>query len=441
MSNSAFIKNVNRDSNFTLAQKRIVKDMYKEQDLRLDDLEGITPNPVELYGGTLLYGSVTWISGLTFIVSNASYIIDGVTYTSPETSLTLTAAHATLPRIDVIYVDTDGTAGYITGTAAADPAKPEVDSLTQLEMTFVTVQATATTPDNVAATLIYGEDAGSTAEWDATESTTTARITLADTTDPYAGTKDILCSDVLAGDYITLTDDADYTVGQIDALELHIKIINWSKKMYIEIAGFTGAQRVSSWTRISPVTYGLSWKKTDAYQTISIPKEDFGFTASSIDNIQIRVGGRGTGFSFYLDQIRWQTGGGTTIINNITVGLTEEELINNVRTWNAQQAMGAGAQTDGATVTWNLDTDPIATLEIDGSRIINFTNARAGGTYMLKLKQGAGAPYTITWNAAIFWPAGTAPTLSTTAADVDIFSFVAFDSTNLWGATAGLDFA
>lgn len=433
MSNSEFIKNINRDSNFTLAQKRIVKDMYKEQDLRIAALEGVTPDPVELYGGTLLYGSVTWVSGLTFIVSNASYIIDGVTYTSPETTLTLTAADVTHPRIDVIYVDTDGTAGYVTGTPAADPAKPEVDQLTQLEMTFVTVQATATTPDNVAATLIYGEDAGSTAEWDATESTSTARITLADTTDPYAGTKDILCSDVLAGDYITLTDDADYTVGQIDALELHIKIINWAKKMHIEVAGFNGAQRVSNWCRISPITYGLLSTKTDAYQTIAIPKEDFGFTANSIDSIQIRVGGRGTGFSFYLDQIRWQTGGGTTIINNITVGLTEEELINNVRTWNAQQPFGNGTLTDGATITWDLDKYPVANVTLGGDRTIEFINARAGGTYLLKVIQDPTGTRLLTWDSAIFWAGGTAPTLSTTGAFYDVFSFAAFDSTNIVG--------
>ena len=77
-----------------------------------------------IYGGSLIYGSVTWLTGLIFDVSAASFVIDGTTYFSDPDTVTLATADATNPRIDVIYVDTGGLVGAITGTPAASPPKP-----------------------------------------------------------------------------------------------------------------------------------------------------------------------------------------------------------------------------------------------------------------------------------------------------------------------------
>ena len=384
----------------------------------------------------LISGSVTWISGLIFEVSACTYVIEGVLYTSAPASITLDAADATNPRIDVIIVDTDSLAGKITGTPAADPAKPEIDPLTQLELTFVTVAATATEPAGISALLLYGEDAGDPNEWDATENTSGARIDLADTADTYAGTKAILFDSAIAGDTVTLTAGAgnELTVGSLNFLELHAKAISWSSSSRLSVAFFNGANRISAWVDIEDGVYGFDRTNVTDYQTIGIPNTDFAFTDVIADSVKLRKGGAsggGDALQAYVDQVRAQTG--LTTVNNF-IGLTENELINNVRTWNAQQPFGNHTLTDAASIVWDLDSRPIATVTLGGNRTLaNPSNIRAGGTYYLRVIQDGTGSRTLAYGSAFSWPNGTAPTLSTAAAAVDILTFVSFDTTELHG--------
>lgn len=105
-----------------------------------------------------IYGDVIWIEDLDFHVTECGYYIQGERYTSTPADLTLTAADPALSRIDVFYVDTNGVAGYLTGTPSADPAKPLVDPLSQLELTDVLIGAGATTPGGVSNEVIYDEN-------------------------------------------------------------------------------------------------------------------------------------------------------------------------------------------------------------------------------------------------------------------------------------------
>ena len=97
-------------------------------------------------------GQVVWMSGLIYRVSAATYIIDGAQYSSAEGTITLTAADATNPRIDVIGLNTSGAIFKQDGTAAADPLKPDIDPNTQLELTFALIAALATEPTGPANT-------------------------------------------------------------------------------------------------------------------------------------------------------------------------------------------------------------------------------------------------------------------------------------------------
>ena len=63
--------------------------------------------------------------------------------------------------------------------------------------------------------------------------------------------------------------------------------------------------------------------------------------------------------------------------------------------------------------------------------------ATAGKSFLLKLRTGAGG-YTVTWST-VKWPGGTAPTLTSTASRMDIFSFFA-DGTNWYGCTVGQNY-
>lgn len=71
-----------------------------------------------------------------------------------------------------------------------------------------------------------------------------------------------------------------------------------------------------------------------------------------------------------------------------------------------------------------------------------FSNPAASGkvsSFTLKLVQDASASgFTVTWPAAVDWPAATAPTLTATASAVDYFVFISHDGGTTWyGFTAG----
>lgn len=73
-----------------------------------------------------------------------------------------------------------------------------------------------------------------------------------------------------------------------------------------------------------------------------------------------------------------------------------------------------------------------------------FSNPAASGDvtiFTLKLVQdSSGSSYTVTWPTAVDWPAGVAPTITTTANAVDVFSFMTHDGGTTWyGFSSGLD--
>jgi len=89
--------------------------------------------------------------------------------------------------------------------------------------------------------------------------------------------------------------------------------------------------------------------------------------------------------------------------------------------------------TDGATVTWDVSLGAMGVLTLGGNRTMAApTNLRSGEAYALRVIQDATGSRTLTWNAVFKWPGGTAPTLTTTAAAIDILSFLS-DGTNLYG--------
>lgn len=65
---------------------------------------------------------------------------------------------------------------------------------------------------------------------------------------------------------------------------------------------------------------------------------------------------------------------------------------------------------------------------LTGNVTYTFTAPPNGSVVILKVIQGSG-PYTVTWPAAVHWPSGTAPTLTTTDGKVDNFVFLYLDST------------
>jgi hypothetical protein len=87
----------------------------------------------------------------------------------------------------------------------------------------------------------------------------------------------------------------------------------------------------------------------------------------------------------------------------------------------------AGNSSTALTVDFNSSNVQLITLT--GNVTLTFSNPLSGGRYVLLLKQDATGSRTVTWPSSVLWPGGTAPTLTTGAAKVDVITFV-YDSVN-----------
>jgi hypothetical protein len=82
----------------------------------------------------------------------------------------------------------------------------------------------------------------------------------------------------------------------------------------------------------------------------------------------------------------------------------------------------------------------ISDITLSVSCTLTFPTAVAGQSFTLILRQGSGGSKFITWPVSIIkWNGGVAPTLTTTAAAVDILGFFCADGTNWFGFVSGQD--
>lgn len=96
-----------------------------------------------------------------------------------------------------------------------------------------------------------------------------------------------------------------------------------------------------------------------------------------------------------------------------------------------------GNSSTADTIDWTLSNKQKSTLT--GNCTFTFTAPPGPCNLILKLVQDATGSRTVTWPAAVHWSSATAPTLTTTASQVDIVSFY-YDGTTYFGQ-ASLNFA
>lgn len=125
------------------------------------------------------------------------------------------------------------------------------------------------------------------------------------------------------------------------------------------------------------------------------------------------------------------------------VGTTDTQTVTN-------KTIEAGTFTNGyteETVSANTSTaytidllnGSVQILTLTGNCTFTFPTATAGRSFILILKQDATGSRTATWPAAVKWPAGTAPTITSTASKSDKYIFTA-DGTNWIGSNAGQNY-
>jgi len=96
--------------------------------------------------------------------------------------------------------------------------------------------------------------------------------------------------------------------------------------------------------------------------------------------------------------------------------------------------------TDAATISWAAAHLAVFKVTLGGNRTMAAPTGLAnGGIYRLIVIQDGTGTRTITWNAVFKWPAGVAPTLTTTAAAIDIFDFITQDGTNMLCTNGAFD--
>lgn len=234
--------------------------------------------------GIISGGVVTWSgTGLIFNISPCVYILNGIRYTSPASTKTLSASDPTNDRIDVFAVNTSGQVVVIQGTPATNPVEPQVDVDTQLALTNVTITAGSTTPTQVVVNTIYDENFPYTTEWvmglgqgtsagysiDAAYTGYTA----------YKGTYSWRTTKTFAG-FVSLrwekNTPTNYNVADYTNLSLAVRITNaFTTADYVRIY-FTDSSNtiISNKINLSSL-YGFNPNSLNTWQLVTIPIADF----------------------------------------------------------------------------------------------------------------------------------------------------------------------
>ena len=118
------------------------------------------------------------------------------------------------------------------------------------------------------------------------------------------------------------------------------------------------------------------------------------------------------------------------IINGTTIGHTSDTDAISIAstgavTFSQATKPGLKADTDGSTVTFNLNEPNMHTVTLGGNRTFAISNETAGQRFIIRvLQDGTGSRLVSTWFSTIKWAGGSAPTLTTTANKADVFGFV-----------------
>ena len=167
----------------------------------------------------------------------------------------------------------------------------------------------------------------------------------------------------------------------------------------------TGVQTLTNKTLTTPVIAQIN--DTNGNEELK-----FTTTASAVNEITITNAATGNRPDISV------TGGDTNIGLSLTTKGTGLILFND-GAFNADATL-----TDGATITWDVGSSPVAKVTLGGNRALSApTNSVAGQFISLTVIQDATGSRTLTFNSAYEFTADTAPTLTTTASKADIFVF------------------
>lgn len=124
-----------------------------------------------------------------------------------------------------------------------------------------------------------------------------------------------------------------------------------------------------------------------------------------------------------------ETGSGSLVFG------TSPTLTNPTITNYTETAYSANSST---AITLALTNGTVQIITLTGNATITMPTATAGKSFIMYLKQDATGSRTVTWST-VKWPGGTAPTITSTASKMDIYSFFS-DGTNWYGVTVSQNY-
>ncbi|MGE4567886.1 MAG: hypothetical protein AB7C90_01715 [Bacteroidales bacterium] len=249
--------------------------------------------------GLLWGGMVSWLDGMWFGVSGAIYYIAGTMLFAPDNKLELDEADPDNPRIDVIVATGDSVFTVITGTPGANPVKPYVDPVAQIEIAEITVPAGATGfGGSIFREVVYNENI----EWTGTGTGVT--VDFDSLTDPFFGSKCASVGSIGNNDYIKFVNDAPVAVADFDNLYFALKLkAAASKTDYITVTFYLAGVAISAAAIVQINRTSMAW------QQLYLLMQEIKFKGTQFDEVRFvwrSTGGDHSGF--YLDYIRLEKG-------------------------------------------------------------------------------------------------------------------------------------
>jgi hypothetical protein len=252
-------------------------------------------------------------------------LIGNVAYTSPQTSVTLGTAHASLDRIDVIAVNSSGAAVVIAGTASSTPSMPAVDPSTQLQLSWAYIAASATTPSNITTDDVYHENT----EWTSTKSG--SNINLASTSSPIAGTVSVQATAAATGNYAQFQSPTAFDPSTRNALKFTVQNqVAWPATRSLQIMLLNAGAQRGSIVVLSSGAFGFSTSDVTNNQQVVIPIALFAANGLSVNQVRFTVSGTGTAMSWKLDDIILQSG---VVPASAPTGMTWSGAWNSTKTY------------------------------------------------------------------------------------------------------------
>jgi hypothetical protein len=254
--------------------------------------------------GLISGGIRTWISGLTYSWSAATYFIGGqLIKQTGSTQITLDPADATYNRYDLPVLNADGTTTIIKGTPAENPPLPNYDPATQIALPFINVLANSTEPAGVTDVIVFNEHVAG----EFTPSATGVVVDFDSVLDKFNGTKSASVGTIGNNDTLNFTADAPLNVVDYETLTMFLKLkaaATTKNAVYVQfrLAGVPVTQELPIGWNINDI---INW------QGIAMKLSDFTFTNTLFDSIRLRwsrVQGTIEHAGFYLDYIKLQKG-------------------------------------------------------------------------------------------------------------------------------------